>query len=96
MPKIDWWRLLPCYWAQNYPTVRLWDDALNALLAKGPVTEVGEHTCRVAGVKVWISNWPYAFGRPVNCEYLPMVSTRRRLRKIVWAAQIERAKANAQ
>jgi hypothetical protein len=29
---IDWYRLLPSYWIQNYPTSKEWDTALNKLI----------------------------------------------------------------
>jgi hypothetical protein len=78
---MDLYRLLPLYWFQNYRTNMEWDRTLNELLDRGPITEVGDHTVKVAGVTVWASNWPYAYGSPYNpyVKVLPRVSTRNRL-----------------
>jgi hypothetical protein len=83
----DWWRLVPIYWWQNEPTNREWDAMLNRLLDEhSPVK--GYCTARLGPVDVWASNWPYAYGsawRPVERDGLPMVRTRRRLRKMLEA-----------
>jgi hypothetical protein len=45
----------------GYPVSREWDAQLNALLDRHEPVLFG-HTCKLGGVAVWISNWPYAYG----------------------------------
>lgn len=79
----DWCRLLPRYWLQNEETSREWDAILNALLDAYEPENVTAHTCRLGGVEIWIQNWPYQYGyqREPASRALPMVRTRKRLRK---------------
>lgn len=85
---MDWERLFkPRYWSQNYPTDLNWDAALNAALDKH-VVELGNYTVDVGQFRVWIENWPYAYGYLYGDKKgLPKVSTRKRLRKAVGDAK---------
>ena len=91
----DWWRLLPRYWGQNYPTCREWDAVLNGLLdAFDPAP--GMHTANLGGIEVWTQNWPYAYGSqysPLKSELLPMVRTRKRLRLALQGRNFTAARA---
>ena len=82
---MDLYRLLPPYWLQNYPTNMEWDRTLNELLDRGPITELDSHTVKVAGVTIWVSNWPYSYGNPYNPEVkvAPRVATRKRLQNAI-------------
>lgn len=87
---VDWRRLQPKYWHQNYPTDRAWDAILNRLLDEHIPVSLGQHYCQVGPVKVWVENWPYAYARPehppLNNSAVPMVRTRLRLRKALYEA----------
>jgi len=88
----DWMRLWPKYWQQNYSTSMEWDGHLNRLLDKGPVEIIDRYTASIAGVEVWIENWPYAYGRPYPMTgIMPTVATRKRLRDAVLAAALANA-----
>lgn len=94
---MDWYRLLPMFWYQNAPTSLEWDRALNDALDKYGATLIDAYTCRVGGCEVWIGNWPHAYGyswSPKSCNFLPKVSTRMRLRRIVGAAIRQRKNAS--
>ena len=82
---IDWYRLLPRFWYQLYPTNRSWDAALTTALNIFGVENPDTHTCRVGPFEVWIANYPYAYGKNYNTssDDLPMARTRRRLRRMV-------------
>lgn len=90
---MDWYRILPLYWFQNSATCPLWDKALNEALGRYPVENVTGYSCSVGPLKVWIANWPYAYGSDQNGsseELLPKVATRKRLKKAVDAVYRER------
>lgn len=88
---MDWYRLLPTYWLQHTDTCEAWDAILNNALDHGPVEYNGGHTAVVSGLKVWVSNWPYAFGSPYRRgpEPLPKVATRKRLKKAIHEAWLD-------
>lgn len=88
---MDWYRLLPGFWAQNRKTSLSWDKALNRALDLG-VTNVGAHEAQVGPFTVWVSNYPYGFGynREDPLELLPSVKTRIRLAKACEAWQADR------
>jgi hypothetical protein len=84
---IDWYRLYPDYWFQNYPTSKEWDTVLNTLMDTHPLVVVDMYTVKFGDTEVWIQNYPHAFA----CRYtrtnvapvvLPSVKTRKRLRKL--------------
>jgi hypothetical protein len=82
---MDWYRLLPQYWIQNDPTDLAWDKTLNELLDKHEIEVCSEHTIRLGRARIWVSNWPFAFGQLVTSDFvdisgLPRVATRKRLR----------------
>lgn len=82
---MDLYRLLPGYWAQNYPTDDCWDAALNIALDKFGITAIDYLTVSVGPFEVWGSNYPYAFGydRADGLQRLPRVKTRMRLRRML-------------
>lgn len=90
--SIDWQRFKPRYWMQLYPTCRNWDALLNEALDHG-ITSLGPHTADIGGVKVWVANWPYAYGSPYrgfgSGDRLPTVRTRQRLRAAVHAYELD-------
>lgn len=79
---IDWYRLLPHYWIQNYPTCEFWDCKLNKLLDENELVVDGLYRGTLGGVDVWLGNFPYAYGTTYPNGTLPTVKTRLRLRKI--------------
>ena len=82
--KIDWYRLLPWYWFQSYPTSWEWDALLNEILDKRTNVTVSNYTTTIDGVEIWTANYPYAYGSPRNTKkFLPSVKTRKRLKKFV-------------
>ena len=92
--RIDWQRLIPGFWFQNYPTDWDWDAALNGALDRHePV--MGFCTAKVGGFTVWVANWPYAYGSPTtksgarDIPILPSVATRKRLRRAIILAHIK-------
>ena len=83
--KFDWYRLIPKYWFQSYPTSWEWDEVLNRLLDNHRV-EIEHLTAATVGeARVCIYNYPGGFGYLYNLGncYLPSVKTRKRLHKIV-------------
>jgi hypothetical protein len=81
----DWWRLAPSFWIQNHRTDPAWDAALNRALDLFGVGDVGSHRVTVGPFKVWIANYPYAYGSldTVRDGGLPRADTRRRLRRMI-------------
>lgn len=82
--RFDWQRLWPKYWVQNEPTNWEWDATLNDLLDKyKPIP--GYMTVTLGPVEVWVSNYPYSYGRPWRPlgKFLPSVATRKRLKSAV-------------
>jgi hypothetical protein len=83
---IDWYRLLPSYWIQSYPTSKEWDTALNKLMDTYPLVVVDEYTVMFGGTELWVGNYPYSYGNWYSKrnlpKVLPSVKTRKRLRKL--------------
>jgi hypothetical protein len=94
--RIDWQRLIPRYWFQNYPTSWEWDALLNELLDQHPIS-FGYLTVTIGGAEVWAGNYPYAYGHPYAPEMqaLPSVATRRRLRRAIEGARLDKIRAAA-
>lgn len=94
---IDWGRLVPGYWIQLHRTVAEWDAFLAGAIATGEITEINKHTCKVGGVRVWIANWPHAYGHPYDAGFpedmLPTVRTRKMLRRAVLQAAFKQAES---
>lgn len=85
---MDWYRLLPRYWMQNEPTDYEWDEALNKALDLHVVEVLSKYEVQIGPFKVWIENWPYAYGsrrlaHGFGIKSLPKVATRKRLKKAV-------------
>lgn len=92
---IDWQRLWPIYWMQNYPTNRVRDGMINREMNNHPITIIDKYTVKIGRLEVWIENWPYAYGRPANPSFplMPTVKTRKRLRKAANEAIINQLQA---
>lgn len=94
---MDWQRFIPRYWVQVGQTCETWDAVVNAALDKHGVQSVGQHTCRIGPLTVWISNWPYGYGNSYGSGYpntgLPKVGTRKKIRAAVRAAMLAKAEA---
>lgn len=92
---VDWWRFLPAYWFQNRPTDREWDALLNHLLDRYEI-KCGDCVAEVGPITVWVENWPYAYGYaypPQGFAWLPMVRTRKRLRRLLQTTTYDAARA---
>jgi hypothetical protein len=79
--RFDWRRFLPRYWSQNDRTDYEWDGLLNDLLDIEQPLKISDHYCKIGDFKIWISNWPYAYGNLEGSDCLPSVSTRIRLKR---------------
>ena len=81
---MDWGRLLPGYWLQNFPTNLVWDEFVSKAIDEDRVKAISQHYAAIGGMRVWIENYPYAYGRPVGVaglsNILPTVKTRKKLR----------------
>lgn len=56
--------LRPNYWIQNYPTCDKYSDEIENLIDSGAEVEVIDRfTAKIDGRKLWIENYPYAYGR---------------------------------
>lgn len=85
---MDWLRLFtPSAWNQNEPTSLEWDKRLNYLLDNYEIVVEGNYTIKINGVEVWISNYPYSYGKTYHNEafgqVLPTLKTRQRLKTAV-------------
>ena len=93
----DFYKWLPQYWYQNYPTDWIYDRVLNELLDKKPIiTDMSEFTVTFNNITViWIGNFPHAYGDLYYSSNvgehggLPSVSTRLRLQKICNVKKLE-------
>ena len=88
---IDWHRVItPTTWIQNYPTSREWDTALNLMLDNNfPVKRTSGYVITLGSTKIWVGNYPYAFGYPYSGpKVLPKVKTRKRLLAYISAYEI--------
>lgn len=86
--KIDWHRIItPGAWFQLGKVDWEYDAEMNAALDEFGLTDVSEYYCNIGAQRVWIQNYPYAYGRPegeTGQGYtLPSLKTRRRLRDMV-------------
>ncbi len=79
----------PRFWIQNSPSSKIWDGILNGLLDQVNNGELAikvedKHIAIIGRSKIWIENYPYAFGRLVNfSNELPLPLTRVRLKRMV-------------
>lgn len=89
--KIDWYRLIPRYWFQSYPTCWEWDEVLNRLLDKHPVQIQNHMVAEVGEIRVSIYDYPKSFGYlfSLGSCHLPSVKTRKRLHKIVEKQRVD-------
>ncbi len=80
--------LNPMYWISNGRISRALDRKLNALMDSGvEPTNVSSYTSYLGQYRVWISNYPYAYGSIENIEGMgnvyPYRRTRVRLRRYI-------------
>ena len=70
-------------WTQSYPTNMNYSRALEARIDQGAeVTNIDEYTVDIDGVCIWVSNFPYAYGRTYpNGGILPSARVRYKLRE---------------
>lgn len=54
----------PSCWAMISPYNEEWDGLLKGGLEKGAVKVVDKYEAHVGECRVWIGNYPYAFGEP--------------------------------
>lgn len=78
----------PRFWLRNFPVDHGWSDDLDALLKRGVLayrrTDTNRrNTARIGERDVWVSNWPYAYGREwgINRKSLPRRATALRMRQ---------------
>jgi hypothetical protein len=86
---MDWGRLIPGYWVQNYPTDLEWDAVLNTIMDEAKEVHLSAYTTKIDGIVIWTHNYPYAYGRCYSIREtgVPKVKTRKRLRKFVFEAR---------
>lgn len=80
-----------------HPYSPAWDAFISAAISAGDVTVNDKYHAVVRGVEVWISNYPYAFGKPAyGLEVLPSIQTRARLHEACVQAVIASAPQSKQ
>ena len=93
----------PRFWHRNYPIDDDWDRALAAAMFlvehdARPLEILNAFEVRIAGLDVWVENWPYAFGYPATApggtRVLPRRNTALALRKLVVMTQVQEAAAS--
>ena len=86
------YRLLhPTFWLQNYPSDESVDILLNVMMDADAPVKVGEHETQIGDLRIWTSNWPYAYGRVQGMgDPMPFPLTRVRLRKYIARKVAER------
>lgn len=58
--------LRPNFWFQNYPTCDNYSNEIENLIDNYADVEVlDEFTAKIGGKKIWIENYPYAYGREI-------------------------------
>ncbi|WP_290494454.1 hypothetical protein [Hyphomonas sp. UBA4494] len=93
----------PRFWMRTHNVDDDWDRTLAAALylvehnAK-TIEDVTDYSATVAGMKLWVGNWPHAFGSlyhvPNGMQVLPRRKTAIRLREhIIARASADRAEA---
>lgn len=57
----------PSFWLRSRPYSKEWDETLSRLIDEGHYFEnISEFTATIAGVEVWIANYPYASFDPLS------------------------------
>lgn len=83
----------PHYWGMNYRYDKSLDEIINTLLDKGEIVDISQYTCNISGVTIWISNYPYAYGKlyghAIFDTIRPSRLTIQRLRKATKEAQLK-------
>lgn len=78
----------PAFWSQCGPTCDEYSAAMEEQIdARAPITRLTECTVDLNGVRLWVANYPYAYGRMSDdpLERLPTARVRKKLRKFVEA-----------
>ena len=78
----------PRFWISNYKTDAKHDALINRILdINSPVRFDGKFVADVGNTRLWVSNYPYAFGHayPVKDDdcVLPYRRTRQRLKRYI-------------
>lgn len=76
----------PRFWIRNHEVSDKWSDKLEQLMQSGaPVEIYDDYLVKLGGFKIWIRNWPYAFGSQYKYSFgpLPRRKTAIRLRKYI-------------
>lgn len=66
---------------RNARTCPILDKWMNDALKKPEFKSDGKYTVMLNGRKIWIGNYPYAYGKLYGDELLPSRSTVKKLRK---------------
>lgn len=85
----------PRFWFRNYRVSREWGQSVERALDREAPQIISQHSALLAGKRIWISNWPYAYGAPGD-EPLPPRRTAIRLRKAVDRALLSKIKGEEQ
>ena len=85
----------PRFWLRNERVSREWGELLEAQLDVSDISALGPLYANIGGVKVWIENWPYAYGSRAHSSCLPPRRTAIRLRKAVDSALLSKIKGEA-
>lgn len=85
---IDFFRYLfrPSYWLSQYPVCKVWDEKLNYMMDNGfDVKRVDGYTVIIGDYEIWVTNFPFAYGKDwtVRGDFLPKRRTRERLAKYI-------------
>jgi len=75
----------PAIWFLNYPVSKKWDKLLNEVLDSPNlhIKQEGPYTVSINGLKVWVSNYPYAYGTPYLIHASPRRTTILKLKKMM-------------
>lgn len=75
--------LRPRFWFRNYSFNADWDRRLNEILDSPEFENMDNYWAEINGVKIWIANYPYAYGQLGGTEVMPSRETVERLHKAV-------------
>ena len=78
----------PKSWLRQGKVSHSYDDALNDAMDKqGVIKIVNQHHGQIGNIKVWIANYPYAYGFPAVQSLppytLPRRATAKRIRRLI-------------
>lgn len=87
----------PNAWSMNMPLNWDWDEYVNTMLDLGVVTDDDGYTAQCGHTRIWVSNWPYAYGYLYTVDTgrdLPQVRTTYRTARRLRAELKEREKGS--